>query len=166
MLLLNGAQVAEALGNMPRLAAMARDRVLQRQRSEIVHIPRSRAQTPQWGRAQLVGGILRWSLHDAITRLDVMQQEVAERMNDLASQRLGHEKRAAVDDRPCRGRRDGLDVAGVAADLLEQGPARAAGHARRQSGVAQRDPCAADELSEVVDIRQAEVIRGIFGDLV
>src|ERR1700682_1633569 len=114
--LLNGAQVAEAPGHVPRLAEVACDRVLQRQRSEIVHIPRSRAQTPQCGRAQLVGGILRWSLHDAVTRLDVMQQEVAERMNDLVSQRLRHDKRATVDDRPCRGRRNGLNMAGGGAD--------------------------------------------------
>lgn len=88
----------------------------------------------QGGRAQLVGGVLRGSLRDAVTCLDVVQQEVAVRMNDLVSERLRHDERPAIDERARWHRREGRHVAGAAADLLEQRLARVAGRARSTVG--------------------------------
>jgi hypothetical protein len=48
-----------------------------------------------------------------------MQQEVAERMDDLVTQRIWNRKHAAVDDCPSGRRGDGLHVANAATDLME-----------------------------------------------
>ena len=154
---------AEASRDALSLAAVALDRVLQRQGLEIVHVPWSHAQAPQGRRPQFVGRVLWRILYDAVTGPDVMQQEVTERMNDLVPQRLGHGERATVDDRARRRRRDGLDVAGVAAHPLEQGLARQAIRALRQRRVARWHLRAADKFSKVVDVGQPQGVRKIFG---
>jgi hypothetical protein len=111
LLLLGGTERAEASRDALSLAAVALDRVFQGQGLEIVHVPWSHAQAPQGRRPQFVGRVLWRILYNAVTGLDVMQQEVTERMNDLIPQCVGHGERATVDDRACRCRRDELDVA-------------------------------------------------------
>jgi hypothetical protein len=49
-----------------------------------------------------------------------MQQEVAEWMDDLVTQRIRNCKHAAVDDCPSGRSGDGLHVANAATDLLKQ----------------------------------------------
>src|SRR3984885_8694583 len=89
LLLYSRTQVAEMSGYMLGLAEVAFDRILQCQRSEIVHVPWPHPQSPQCGRAQFVGGVRRGSLHNPVSGLDVVQQEVAVRMDDLVAARLG-----------------------------------------------------------------------------
>src|SRR5438477_11638963 len=101
---------------------------------------RSRTHTPEGGRAQAIGGgamglkrqilpldlvhvlavVLRHGDADAVTGADVVQQEIAVRMERLVSERLGNGEFPAVDDgaRRCGGQR--RDVADVAADPGEQ----------------------------------------------
>src|SRR5271169_4260290 len=90
LLLFSPTQVAEMSGHVLGLAEMAFDRVLQCQRSEIVHVTWPHAQSPQCGRAQFVGGVRRGSLHDPVAGLDVVQEEVAVRMDDPVAERLGY----------------------------------------------------------------------------
>src|ERR1700758_2380514 len=83
-------------------------------------------------------------------------------MNYFIPQRLRNSEHASIDDRPCRGRRYGFDVANTATDPSEklftfQGCWRCGKHC-----VAWWNHCAAYELSKVVDISQAKVVRLIF----
>jgi hypothetical protein len=48
-----------------------------------MHVPRVHAQSPQRHGTQFVGGVLRGILDDAVAGLDVVEQEVAVRMDDL-----------------------------------------------------------------------------------
>src|SRR5262249_29412220 len=66
LLLLGGTQPAEVSRDARSLAAVAPDRVLQRQRLEIVHIPWPHAQAPQGRRPQFVGRVLWRILDDAV----------------------------------------------------------------------------------------------------
>jgi len=84
-----------------------------------MHVTRSHAETPKRSRPQLICGVLRRILYDAITRSHVMQQEVAERMNDFTPQRVGHYEGPTVYNCPGRSGRDALDVTRIAADPLE-----------------------------------------------
>src|ERR1700719_1426423 len=54
-------------------------------------------------------------------------------------------------------------MAGGAADLLEQVLALLGCRGDRENRVARRSLRAANELSEVIDVRQAEIVRSIFG---
>src|SRR4029077_15053562 len=57
------------------------------------------------------------------------------------------------------------DVASGAADVLEQILPRLGGRSCGESRVARGDLRAADELGEMVDVRQAEIVRDILGIL-
>ena len=80
-----------------------------------MHESRLHAQTPQWNGAQLVSSILRSGLYNSVPSIDVVQQKIAEGMNDLTAERVGHHEYAAVEHRSCWGGRDRLDLG-----LLEQ----------------------------------------------
>src|SRR6202011_5854877 len=98
--------------------------------------------------------MLRPDLYDAVAGLDVVQQEITEGGNDLVSQSFRHAERSAIDHR-ARGRSgDGFDMAATAADLPEQSLPREGGGSRGQSGIARGHFRSANELSEVVDVRQ------------
>lgn len=84
-----------------------------------MHITRSHAEAPKRGRPQLICSVLRGILYDAVTRSHVVQQEVAERMNDFIPQRVGHREGPTVYNRPRRSGRDAFDVARITADPLE-----------------------------------------------
>src|SRR3984957_17225933 len=91
-----------------------------------------------------------------------MDQEVTEGMNYFIPQSVWNRKHPTIDDRPYRSRRDGFDVADITTDLPEklstfQGCWRCCKHC-----VAWWNHCAAYELSKVVDISQAKVVRLIF----
>src|ERR1700756_2281500 len=85
-----------------------------------MHVPWVRAESPQRHGTQFVGGILRWILNDAVAGSNVVEQEIAVRMNDLIPQRLGHGESSAVNDRSRRSGNDGTDMASGTADALKQ----------------------------------------------
>jgi len=114
-------------------------------------------QAPKRRRAEFVRGILRPGLDDAVAGLDVMQQKIAVGMDDLVAERRRHGENAAIDQRARRRRRDGLDMADIAADPLEQRLAGLGIRPRRQVSVARWRLRTADELSEVVDIGQTKL---------
>ena len=72
LLLLCLSQIEEALRHVLGLALVALDRILQRQRSVVMHKARPRAQPPKWSRAELVRSILRPGLDDAVAGADVV----------------------------------------------------------------------------------------------
>ena len=84
-----------------------------------MHVTRSHAQAPKRGRPQLICGVLRGILYDAITGSHIMQQEVAERMNDFIPQRVGHHEGPTIYNRPRRSGRDAFHMARITADPLE-----------------------------------------------
>ena len=84
-----------------------------------MHVTRSHAEAPKRRRPQLICGVLRGILYDTITRSHIMQQEVAERMNDFIPQRVGHHEGPTIYNRPWRSGGDGFDVACITADPLE-----------------------------------------------
>src|SRR5215469_5794847 len=103
-----------------RLTAVALDRVLQRERLQVVHVTRTHAQTPQRRRPQLVRSVLRWRLHDPVSGFDVMEQKIAVGMDDLVTQSLGNRETAPIDEGTGRRRHDGCDMARRAANCVEQ----------------------------------------------
>src|SRR5260370_5907958 len=91
-----------------------------------------------------------------------MQQKVAEGMDDLIPQSVRNNKHAAIDNRPCRSCGNGLDMANTATDPTEKFSASYGCGCRGKRGVAGWNHLAAYELSKVVDVSQAKVIRQIF----
>jgi hypothetical protein len=63
------------------------DRVIDAMAEEVVHEPRARMQTPQWRSAHLVARRGAAILDDAVAGADVMQQEIAERLDALVAER-------------------------------------------------------------------------------
>lgn len=78
------------------------------------------AQAPQWARAHLVGGGLPTVLDNPIASAHVVQQEVAIRMYDFAAQSRRHRECTTVDHRSGRCSRNGVHVADIATDVVEQ----------------------------------------------
>src|SRR4029077_12170206 len=111
-----------------------------------MHVPWVRAESPQRHGAQFVGGILRWILNDAVAGSNVVEQEIAVRMNNLVPQRLRHGERSPIDHRPRSSGNDGTDMAGGTADALKQILPRLGSRGCREGRVARRNLCAADEL--------------------
>src|SRR5712691_2766256 len=105
------------------LARVAQDGLVAGERLAVVHQPIAAAHAPQGRRAHLVARGLTAVLDDSVPRADVVQEEIAERVDELAAQRRRHGERALVDD-GARGRGgDVADVADVAADSVEEGAA-------------------------------------------
>src|SRR6267378_1401239 len=69
--------------------------------------------------AHFVGGILRTVLDNSIARTEVVQQEIAEGMNDLVPEGIRNSESATIQHRPRRGGRDGSNVTRGATDLEE-----------------------------------------------
>jgi hypothetical protein len=153
-LLFCGAQFAEALGDMVGFTFVSVDGIFESQRFEVVHVARPHAQTPERSGAQFVCSVLRGILYDTITRSHVMEQEVAEGMNDLVPQSFGNGKLSAVDDRPRGSGGDGWDVAGTALDLLEESFPSLSSCGRSEGRIARRHFGSANELRKVVDVSQ------------
>src|ERR1700749_2991947 len=79
-----------------RLRAVVRGRA---RRAAVVHELVVRPKTPERRGANHVLRGLAAVLDEAVARADVVEQEVAERVNDLIRERGGNDERAAVDDR-------------------------------------------------------------------
>src|SRR5437667_345225 len=135
---------------------MAQDRNAKSQGFAVVHEPVARAHTPERSGAHLGGRGLIAVLHDAIPGSNVVQQEVAERVNGLVAESRRNVELPPIDWSTHRGGHDGTGVTRSAPYRVEQpgagdnvrirvGEGFCAGAARR--GV--RGP---HELGEVVDI--------------
>src|SRR5204863_8575016 len=94
-----------------------------------------------------------------ITSSDVMQQEIAKRMDDFISEGLWNNKHAPVNDGPCRGRGNGFNMANTTTDPHEKFSASYGGGGRSKRCVSRWNHRAAYELSKVVDVSHAKVIR-------
>src|SRR2546429_3546488 len=84
-------------------------------------------------------------------------------MDDLVAQGLGHGEGSSIDHGSRGSGDDGADMAGNAADSLEQLLPRWRGRRCSQRRVPWRSFRAADELSKVVDVCQADIVGNIFG---
>ena len=87
----------------------------------VVHELRARSKSPQRHCADFVLRIGRTVLHDSIARANVMQQEIAEGMELLASDGRRDQVGTPVNGSARRRGRHGLNVTGRAADLFEDG---------------------------------------------
>src|SRR5271166_2988506 len=119
-------------------------------------------QTPQGSRSQFVGCVLRSNLNDSIACADVMQQIVSERMDDLVAQGLWNRKRATIHNRSSGRSDDGFYMAGAATQPPEKVLTLESSRSCCKRYVARWNHGAAYELSKVVDVSQAKVIRLIF----
>src|SRR5580692_7647746 len=120
-----------------------------------MHVTRSHAQAPERSRPQPICGVLRGILYDTVTCSHVMQQEVAERMNNFISQSVRHSERSTVYYRPRGSGGDGFDVACITTDPVEERLPSPSCRTCGQHAVAWRYLCAPDKLSKVVDVRKA-----------
>ena len=118
-----------------------------------MHVAGLRTQSPERARAQFVRGIRRATLDDTIAGPHVMQEEIAERVNDFVSQSLGDGKRSAIHHRSSGSCGNGFNVAGAAANSLEEVLTLLGIGGCRQSCVTRWNLGAMNELSKVVDIR-------------
>src|SRR3981189_1806614 len=69
--------------------------------------------------AHFVGSVLGTVLDDSIASPEVVQQEIAEGMNDLAPEGIRNSESASIKHRSCRGGCDGSNVTGGATDFEE-----------------------------------------------
>src|SRR5580704_3908684 len=120
-----------------------------------MHVTRSHAEAPKRSRPQLICGVLWRILYDTVTRSHVVQQEVAERMNDFISQSVGHGESSTIYCGSRGSGSNGFDVACITTDLVEQCLPSPSCRTCGQHAVAWRYLCASDKLSKVVDVRKA-----------
>src|SRR5689334_20062459 len=119
-----------------------------------MHQPALGAESPQRRCTKLVRCILRSVLDDAISCSHVMQQEVAEWMDDFASQRLRDGESASIDGGTGRSCCDGTDVADVAANGVKEGCSLLRIRSAGQRRITRGDLGGAHEGGELVDILQ------------
>src|SRR5258705_12265534 len=86
-------------------------------------------------------------------------------MDNFISEGVGDAEGAAIDHRSCGGCNDGLDVAGISANLLKKGLPGLRVRGFGEGGGARWDFFAADEIREVVDVGQAPIVGNIFRGL-
>src|SRR5580704_10293599 len=98
---------------------MALDGVFERKGLEVMHMPRMHAQYPEGHRPQFIGGICGRVLDDAIASSNVMEQKIAEWVNDLVAKCLRYCERSAIDGSSRRSGDDGANVAGGATDRFK-----------------------------------------------
>ena len=95
----------------------------------VVHEPGPNPQSPERRCAHLVPRRLPTGLDDPVARTDVVEQKIAEGVDDLATQRGGHLERAAVD---LRSRRCGLESSRVTNGATHRRKQRVAAHGCRR----------------------------------
>src|SRR5882672_920081 len=117
---------------------MTQDRLIAVDVLAVMHQPAAGAHAPERRRADLQPGSLSAVLDDAIAGTDVMQREIAERVDALVAERRRNGERPAVDHRAWR---DGVDLGDVADGATNSVEEVAAGDGVRcgsQSGVTRR----------------------------
>ena len=120
LILLVGRQVAIIVDHVHSLIAVTQDSIVTREVSPVVHQAVMRAHSPQWRSAHHVGCALSAVLYDTIACSDVVQQEIAVRMDDLVAERRRYSECALIDDRARRSGSDRGYVADVATDRIEE----------------------------------------------
>src|ERR1700747_3529644 len=83
-------------------------------------------------------------------------------MNDFVPQGLRNGECSSIEHRSSWRGADGADMTGGAADLFENVLAFLSGRRCGENRIAWRNLRTADELSEMVDVREAEIVRSIF----
>src|SRR4051812_36475138 len=86
LVLLRRAEVPVAVDDGGGFPGVAEDRLVAGQRRSIVHEPAAAARAPQRGRAHLVARRLSAVLHDPVSGPHVVEQEVAERVDQLVAE--------------------------------------------------------------------------------
>src|SRR5262245_60709972 len=81
-------QAAEVARDLISLSAVAQYRIHAREAQAVVHQAGARAQAPERDGPHLIARALAAVLHDAVARADVMQQEIAERVDRLVAERF------------------------------------------------------------------------------
>src|ERR1700751_1106695 len=153
LLLFFGSQLVEAIGSLSCLALVTLDCIFQRERLEIMHIAGFRSESPERAGTQFVRGVRRAALDDAVAGPHVMQQEIAERMNDFVSQSLWVSESPAIHHRSGRRCSNGFNVAEGALNSREEVPTLLGIGGFRQNSVTRWDLSATNELSKMVDVR-------------
>jgi hypothetical protein len=100
LLSLGGRQIPKAAFDMSCLTSMTPDRGFEREGREIVHESSFHPEAPQRDGEKLVSRVLRTSLNDAVAGSHIVQQEIAEGMNDLIAEGVRHHESAAVQHVP------------------------------------------------------------------
>src|SRR5579863_4377902 len=153
-------QIAELLLNISGFVFVTRDRRFQRERFKIVHETGLSPQTPQGSSPQLVGSLIEpGGLDDSIAGSHVVEQEVAEGMNDLVCQRLRYCELSSIDNRAHRSGDHRANVTGAATNLIKHVLAVDRRARLGERGVARWNHRSANELSEVIDVSQPQSIR-------
>ena len=101
-------------------------------------------------------------LHDTVSGARAMEQEVAEGMNDLVTQRFWNRKGPTVDDCPRSSDHRG-HMANAALSFRKYRFPRLHVRLPQNRGVTRRHHSSANELREMVDCEQAGLIFRIFG---
>src|SRR5438552_18977170 len=87
-----------------------------------------------------------------------MQQEVAEGMDDFVAESVWDDEHAAIDHGSCGSGGDGFHVADTATNAAEEFSASDGEGGCGEGCVAGWNHGTADELSEVVDVGEAEIV--------
>jgi hypothetical protein len=138
---------------------VAKDRLLEGLRLQVVHEPGFGAHAPKRRRTQFVLCVLRSYLNNAVAGSHIMEQEIAKRMNNLAPQGVRNGEGPAVDHGTGRSGDDGTDMADAALNL---GKELLTGFDFRLAGqhmIPRWNQGAADELGKVVNSKQTRFIR-------
>ena len=102
--------------------------------------------------AHFVGSVLGTVLDDSIASPEVVQQEIAEGMNDLVPEGIRNSESASIEHRSCRGGCDGSNVTGGATDLEEDLLTGLCVGSGEQSGIDRRSFCSSHERRKLVDV--------------
>src|SRR5712691_13281853 len=105
---------------MSCLTSVTPDRGFERQGRQVVHESSFHPEAPQRDGAKLVGRVLRTSLNDTVAGSHIVQQEIAERMNDLIAEGVRHHENAAVQHRSGGSGGHRLHMADVTTDAFEK----------------------------------------------
>src|SRR5216684_2466102 len=161
LVLLGGAKAVEIVGHGLCLAKVPLNGVIEGGAAAVVQQLSPSTHSPKWRRAHFVCGFLAAGLNNAVTGPDVVQQEIAVRMDDLVAQRSGYDERSRSQSRACWRGGDRRNVAEIAADAMEE---TGTSHTVRRSGkggVAGWCFGGAYESRETIDVLQALGIRGV-----
>ena len=117
---------------------------------------------PKRGGAQLVGGVScgGFCTIPSPVPTSCSKKSLKGWSRSCSLEASGHAELCAVDDRSRGSGGDGFDVAGIAAELLEESLPGLSGCASSEGGIARRDFGAADELRKVVDVRPSRRSSG------
>src|SRR6476469_8092489 len=119
-----------------------------------MHQPALRPHSPQRRSSHFVGSVRRSVLNNAVTGPDVVQQEIAVRVNHFAAESRWHRERTAIDGCSCRRRGDGADMAYIAADGMEQAGSGNGVWAACQTLIPRRRLAGTHESGEMINVRQ------------